>query len=383
MAVPTISIIGGGIGGLTLALSLEKAGIEYHLYERVTQLEEVGAGIWLAPNALQVMESLGTLKVISSQGHSIDRITIGTSDLSPISDHDQDFIKQEFGYSSVAIHRARFQQILYERIPSDKISLGSSLDSYSYDPDGNLSIRFENGHEVNSSHVIAADGINSRVRNQLFPNSELRYSGQTCWRGISNINLKSEFQNRGMELWGGRLRFGLSQISDREVYWFAVALAPANQSDPVGTTKQRLIDMYKSYHPMISDIIEATPDGKIMRNDISDLKPIEKWYYKRICLMGDAAHATTPNMGQGGGQAIEDAYYLTKAIQEYGLDTAFGHFQNTRQKKVNKIVTQSWRIGQVAHWKYGQSLRNILMSNIPDRLFKQQMLQLYRLDSSL
>ena len=124
MTVPTISIIGGGIGGLTLALTLERAGIDYHLYERVPKLEEVGAGIWLAPNALQVMESLGCLKAIGSQGHSIDRITIGTSDLSPISDHDQDFIKQKFGYSSIAIHRARLQQILYERIPSDKISLG-------------------------------------------------------------------------------------------------------------------------------------------------------------------------------------------------------------------------------------------------------------------
>ena len=182
-----------------------------------------------------------------------------------------------------------------------------------------------------------------------------------------------------MELWGGRQSFGLSQISNREVYWFAVALAPANESDPVGTTKQRLIDRYKSYHPMISDIIEATPDGEIMRNDISDLKPIEKWYYKRIGLMDDAAHATTPNMGQGGGQAIEDAYYLTKAIQEYGLDTAFEHFQNTRYKKVNKIVNQSWKIGQAAHWKYGQSMRNYMLKSMPDIMFKKQMLELYGL----
>ena len=121
------SIIGAGIGGLTTGLAFEKKGINYHIFERFITSNEVGAGIWLSPNALQVFEYLDLLDAIKEKGNSIDRITIGKPDLTPISDNPQDFIKAKFGYSAIAIHRAELQKILIDKLPKGKKSYALSF----------------------------------------------------------------------------------------------------------------------------------------------------------------------------------------------------------------------------------------------------------------
>ena len=106
---------------------------------------------------------------------------------------------------------------------------------------------------------------------QLFPDSKTRFSGQTCWRGVANIKLSEEFQNRGMELWGNQIRFGISKIANDKVYWFAVAMDKPNQKDDVNLKKQKLLKMYNQFHPLVKELISATSEKAILRNDINDL----------------------------------------------------------------------------------------------------------------
>ena len=115
------TIIGAGIGGLATALAFENKGIDYQIFEKANKLDEVGAGVWLAPNALQVLDSLNVLKEVISYGNIINRITIGKQDLSPISDSKQDFVKEKFGFSTIAIHRAILQKILFDKVPKEKV----------------------------------------------------------------------------------------------------------------------------------------------------------------------------------------------------------------------------------------------------------------------
>ncbi len=370
----TYSIIGAGIGGLSTALAFESAGIDYQLFERAPVLKKVGAGIWLAPNALQVLQD------VQSEGNAINRISLCQADLTPISDNFQDSILKRFGYSTVAIHRAKLQQLLYDKIPDEKKFLGKSFESFGLHSDGKIDIHFTDNTMHQTDYLIGADGIHSNVRKQLFPNSQLRYSGQTCWRGVANIKLQQEFQLRGMELWGNQIRFGLSKLSDNAVYWFAVALDNANQNDQ-SDVKEKLLNMFESFHPLVNQLISATHKDEILRNDILDLMPMNKWYDNAICLIGDAAHATTPNMGQGGAQAIEDAFYLCKCIQQHPDKNAFELFQQKRKSKVNTIVKQSWNTGKMAHWKHGQSFRNLLIKSIPKRLLEKKMMEMYRIDA--
>ena len=373
------TIIGAGIGGLTTALAFQKRGIDYEIFERATELNEVGAGIWLAPNALQVLESLDILDEVQVNGNNIDRITIGKPNLEPISDSIQDNIEKTFGYTTVAIHRARLQKVLFDKIPSNKIQLNKGFHSYQELQSGKIKVVFDDKSSVETDFLIGADGINSKVRSQLFPFSSKRYSGQTCWRGIADFQLEDKYKHRGYELWGNQIRFGISRISEGKVYWFAVVLAEENSKQNASLVKKDLTALFSDFHPLINMLINQTPLDKIIKSDINDLKPLNKWYENNICLIGDAGHATTPNMGQGGAQAIEDAFYLSNAIKEVE-GNAFELFQKRRMKKVNAIVKQSWNTGKIAHWKYGRNARNFIIQNMPNNVIEKKMIKLYELE---
>ena len=184
-----------------------------------------------------------------------------------------------------------------------------------------------------------------------------------------------------LQTWGKQYRFGLSVISEKEVYWFAVAKAAQGGKDDQSVIKEKMRNMFAEFSAPIPSIIEATPSDRIIRNDISDLAPIRTWHKGRICLIGDAAHATTPNMGQGGGQAVEDAWFLSKILkQEKNHQLAFEKFQQKRQKKVNQVVKTSWQIGKIAHIPFGQNLRNFLLRRTPKFLAEKRMLDLYSID---
>jgi flavin-dependent dehydrogenase len=128
-----------------------------------------------------------------------------------------------------------------------------------------------------------------------------------------------------------------------------------------------LVDYFYDFHPLILKILEATVPGNIILNDIIDLSPIPKWYSENICLIGDAAHATTPNMGQGACQAIEDAYIIGKLLEKNkDFNFVFGEFQKIRRKKVDYVVNTSWKIGKVSQWEKGNTMRNFFMRLIPE-----------------
>ncbi|WP_166385251.1 FAD-dependent monooxygenase [Polaribacter sp. 11A2H] len=374
------TIIGAGIGGLTTALAFEQKGIDYQIFEKAAVLNEVGAGIWLAPNALQVLESLGVLEDVITNGNFIDRITIGKQDLSPISDSHQDFIKDIFGYTTVAIHRAALQKLLFDKIPKEKIFLNKGFESFKEIAANKIEITFNDTSKTTNDFLIAADGINSKVRKQLFPESKKRYSGQTCWRGITNRVLEDHLLHRGFELWGNKIRFGISKVSKDKTYWFAVVLAKENEQVEVRLVKEKLLKMFSEFDPLIIDLIAATDIDRIIKSDIHDLKPLKKWHKNNICLIGDAGHATTPNMGQGGAQAIEDAYYLSDLIAKNKDKNVFELFQQKRQKKVDLVVNQSWMTGKMAHWKYGRGFRDFILKSVPKSIINKKMITLYQLE---
>ncbi|MEM7555775.1 MAG: FAD-dependent monooxygenase [Cyanobacteria bacterium P01_A01_bin.84] len=372
-------IIGGGIAGLTTAIALEREGFDTHVYEAQPKLSVAGAGIWMATNAMQVFERLGLAADIKGRGMPLDKIEIADFKLRPIQTTSQLLFVEQYGYSVTSILRSRLRDTLVEHY-GKPVHTGKRLDRV-LDNGKSVKAFFTDGSHVSGEILIGADGIHSSVRNQLVPNSQIRYSGQTCWRGIADISLEAPYERACVETWGKKYRFGLSVISDKEVYWFAVAKAPRGRKDNPSTVKEKLQDMYADFSEPIPSILSATPSGHIIRNDITDLQPIGDWYKGRICLIGDAAHATTPNMGQGGGQAVEDAWFLSRILKvEKDYRKAFPQFQKKRQKKVTQVVKTSWQIGKVAHLSFGQGLRNFLLRNTPKSLAEKRMLDLYSID---
>ena len=368
-----ITIVGGGITGLTTALALQKLGIQCEVYERAPQLTEVGAGIWLQPNAMKILDWLGLGATIRSEGMPLHLAELTNQNLQAISKMDVHSVKDKSSLGITSIHRARLQKVLFDALPSHLAHLGQTYEGHTVKAD-KIYVQFS-GTTIETDVVLAADGIHSAVRQQLFPNSWTRYSGQTCWRGISQMSLPADFIDKGREAWGKGIRFGFASISPSEIYWFAVAKAPENEQDEPSLRKEMLAQKFQVFHPLVGQIITHTPTTKIIRNDIIDLHRLHRWSKGKVCLIGDAAHATTPNMGQGAGQGIEDAYYLSLILKSFPKDalTAFQHFEEKRRPKVDMIVNTSWRLGQLAHSSIGQPLIKTVMKLSPQSVILKQM----------
>ena len=355
-----ISIIGAGIGGLTLGNILKQHGYDFTIYESAPEIKPVGAGIMMAVNAMQVFDQLGLKEKIENAGNKIHRITIADESLKPISKTEVLELENQYKSCNVAIHRAALQKILAENIDAEAtIKLGHSLQKI--EKQQNYILEFENKIQVESTVVFGADGIKSPIRNQILKTGTIRSAGQKCWRGLVDFDLPEKYHQEAFEIWGKGKRFGFVKISDKKVYWYACI-----NEEGFGRYLE-IADFFYDFDPLVLQLIEATTHENIICNAITDLAPIPKWYTDHLCLIGDAAHATTPNMGQGACQAIEDAYIIGKLLDNHqDFNTVFEKFQMIRRKKVDYIVHTSRTIGEVSQWKRGNAIRNFLMGLIPE-----------------
>ncbi|MBB4805526.1 2-polyprenyl-6-methoxyphenol hydroxylase-like FAD-dependent oxidoreductase [Chryseobacterium defluvii] len=355
----SISIIGAGIGGLTLGSILKRHDLDFTIYESAPEIKPVGSGIMMAVNAMQIFDQLGLKEKIESKGNKVHGISITDESLRPISKTDILNLEKKYNSCNVAIHRAELQKIMAENIGFENIQLNHSLQQIKKKE--NYILSFENGTEKESRIVFGADGIRSQVRNQILKTGNIRNAGQKCWRGLADFDLPEQFQNQALEMWGKGKRFGFVKISERQVYWYALVNEKKFRND------LDLLTVFEDFTPLISEILQATSQEKIILNDITDLSPIPKWSSENLCLIGDASHATTPNMGQGACQAIEDAYVIGKLLENNtDFNIIFEEFQKIRRKKVDYIVNTSWKIGQLSQWEYGNSLRNFFMRMLPE-----------------
>lgn len=373
----SIDIIGAGIGGLSLAIALEQKGISVRLFEQAEQFKPVGAGIILANNAMQVYRKLGLKETIEENGNRISAMNITQENLVPISEVDLAYFENKHKVKNIAIHRGTLQEILINALKTTEIHLDHRLVSIDT-IENNFFLCFENGKRIHSATLIGADGIKSQVRNILLPGKQIRKANQVCWRGVTDFALPNQYKNELNEAWGKKDRFGFVQIAENKVYWYA--LKSFNGSIQEFTEKD-LAMQYAKYHPLVKDIINSTPIKSINTAEITDLKPSYHWYSKQVCLIGDAAHATTPNLGQGACQAIEDADMLAECLNKYETNKAFEIFQKLRLPKAHKVVKTSWMLGKIAHLSNPLfiKLRNQTMRMVPSSINRKQSEEIFQI----
>lgn len=370
-----IDIIGGGIGGLSVALILQRNGFKVTVFESAIDIKPVGAGIILANNAMQVFRKYNLQDKLENAGNKISFMKITDPQLKPLSIVNLSPYEKKHHVSNVAIHRSELQKILTEEVGLKNILLSKRLSIIKKNE--NYELEFDDHSKRNSHMIIGADGIHSVVRDQLFPKGIIRKAGQICWRGICKFDLPQKYHHELNEAWGKGRRFGFVKISPVDVYWYALINdTEENRNTDINT-------LFINFHPGVSDIIHATPKEKIIFNDIIDMKPISHWQEGNVCLIGDAAHAMTPNMGQGACQAIEDAYILGKYLRsETNIKEALRLYEKKRIKKAQALVNTSWSIGKMAHIENSGAvwLRNTIMRVLPDSISERQMRWIFEID---
>lgn len=337
-------VVGGGIGGLTAAIALRRAGVDVDVYEQAPELREVGAGIGLASNALRALRVLGLADELESESVAGVQGGIRRPDGEVLVSIAADELSRKMGRVAV-VHRAALLALLRRHVEESRIHLGRRCVTVSQDSNG-VTAEFDTGETAHADGLVSAEGLRSNVRAQLFGNPAIRYAGYTAWRTIVKA---SDVEPTIAETWGRGCRFGIVPMAGERVYWFAVQNVPEGQRDPAGGKKQVLAELFRGWHRPIEELIAAAEEELILRNDIYDIDPLPRFVSGRVALLGDAAHAMTPNLGQGACQAIEDSVVLAATLQsKREIEAAFVEYERRRLARTRKILLWSRRVGKVA-----------------------------------
>ncbi len=322
----TAIVVGAGIGGVTAAVALQRCGWQVTVLERAPELGEVGAGISVWPSAVAVLEAIGVKGVEKAAAVSKPagmrtpdgRWVVAAADLGV--------------EIPVMIHRAQLHDLITAEFgPAVTVRTGYDVTTITQD-DAGVTIN----DDLRGDLVVAADGIRSTIRTTLAPDHRgPQYSGYTAYRGIADV----EIDDGGGETWGRGQRFGFARLIDGRIYWYATANQPAGQS---GGPKA-----FSDWHDPIPEILAGTE--AVLQNDIYDLAlPLVPFAQGRVVLLGDAAHAMTPNLGRGACSAIEDAGALARHLDEStDLSTALARYDAERRPATTKLIKRSRGIGRV------------------------------------
>lgn len=376
-----ILILGGGIAGLTTAIALQRKNIDFTVYEAVPEIKAIGSGISLAGNAMKVLEQLQVAEKVKARGHVITSMIIQDEKGHYISALDTRKFTREYGMYNIAIHRSVLHEVLLGEIPPGRIQTGKKAIGFN-EKENSVELKFDDGTEAEGAAVIVADGIHSAIRKQLLPNSTPRYAGYTCWRGI--VENTWGIEDQAVEAWGPTGRIGYVPIGDNKVYWFACKNAPYQDERMKQLSREALKKNFESFAHPVPQIIEQTPVENIIWNDIVDLKPIPRFAFNRLLLIGDAAHATTPNLGQGACLGIEDALSIAELLEHHENPVkAFELFEQTRLKRAHFIVNTSHRVGKLAQVenRFLVRLRNALFRLLPESINERQLKQVLAITS--
>jgi 2-polyprenyl-6-methoxyphenol hydroxylase-like FAD-dependent oxidoreductase len=343
----TAVVVGGGIGGLASAVALRSAGWEVRVLERGEALREVGAGITLWPNALHALDLLGVGGRVRAQG--VIEAGAGFRDQagSWLFRTDTRALEQRYG-PSILIRRSSLLAILADALPPGAVTLSTEVTGIVERPD-HVRVEHRAGTapgDLTADLVVAADGIRSRIRALLWPGARgPRYVGYTTWRFVTPV---LDIDAEVTESWGRGERVGIFPFGDGTFYSYLSATIPPDHSvgDELGELKRR----FAGWHAPIPTLLDSITAADVLRHDIYRLPPLRTFVTRRVALVGDAAHAMTPDLGQGGCMSLEDAVELARRLDDGSADPAAGlaRYDRLRRRRTQAIARRSAISGRFA-----------------------------------
>ncbi|GCB45151.1 FAD-dependent monooxygenase [Streptomyces sp. NL15-2K] len=363
----TAVVAGGGIGGLAVALGLRRVGWDVSVVERAPVLADVGAGISLHANGLRALDVLGVGQAVRAAARPQYTGGTRTPDGGWLSRMDGAALERELGTPIVGIPRADLHRLLRAALPAECLVVGAEVTTVDRTEPGRVRIPLDDG-VLDADLLVAADGVNSRLRTQLFPaHPGPAYSGSTVLRAITEHPVDALSTDFAVT-WGPGAEFGHVVFADGRAEWHAVlnSAAGVRHDDPLAAMRRR----FRDWHDPIPRLLDATRPDAVLHHDIRELvTPLPSFAVGRIALLGDAAHAMTPNLGQGACQALEDAAVLAAALAaEPTVESALTRYDTQRRPRsqsVARAARQAGRMGQQLTHSMAIALRNTALRLAP------------------
>jgi salicylate hydroxylase len=352
--VPRVAIIGGGIGGLTAANALSRAGIEVAVYEAAAELKEIGAGVALHANAMRVLRAIGVEDGVRKvAGRSEWAVTRNGKTGRVISKTSRTQQAAAFGVQSATVHRADLLDVLAGALPPGLVTLGKRCTRV--EPDGATAVaRFADGSEIEADVIIGADGIHSAVRTSLFGPDDPRFTGKICYRSViptAAVSGSGPSADNGQWL-GPHGTIVLYPLRGEELINVVCHYDDdgyRHESWITECSREEVLGRYAGWHESLLRLFAA--GNTWYKWALYDRDPIPRWTRGRVTLLGDAAHPMLPYLGQGACQALEDGAVLATALTAEAADplTGLARYEGTRRPRASRVVLTARERGLSNH----------------------------------
>lgn len=352
MAEP-VAIIGAGLGGLTCALALVRAGIRVRVFEQAPVLGEVGAGITMSPNASRILIHLGLGDGLAREGFVPERqwTQVLTTGAVLVDKPRGAEMAERYGAPYVHIHRADLHAMLCAALlAADPAAIHLDHQLIGISQSRGISLRFANGALHRAALVVGADGVKSVVRDQMFNTRPPQFTGQVAWRGIVPVErLPASVQAMppGIHIGDKRLfmRYPVRHGALLNYAAFVNLEGWSEEGWAIPSTIDELLGHYADAEPAVQAIIRATPEDQLYKWALHAREPLDSWIAGQVTLLGDAAHAMLPFMGQGAASSIEDGLVLARCLAAFPPAEALTRYEAARKDYTTRIQTQSRLLG--------------------------------------
>lgn len=348
-----VIIIGAGMGGLATGIALQQAGYKVEIYDRVRELRPAGAAISLWSNGVKVLNRLGLGPAIAQVGGQMDQMTYYNHQGEMLTSFSLQPLIDQVGQRPYPVTRTELQQLLLDAIVPGTIQLGAKCIGVEQDEQSVTAI-FENGDRVTGDLLISADGTHSILRNYVVGKTlERRYVGYVNWNGLVPIS-EDLAPKTSWDLYvGHHQRASFMPVGGDRFYFFLDVPLPKGTTGSAETHQQDLAIAFKDWAAPVQTLIQRLDPDTTNRVEIHDIEPLEKLVRGRVALIGDAAHSTAPDLGQGGCQALEDAWVLTNYLHTTNLSVvdALQRYESARLDRVADIIDRARTRSNITHGK--------------------------------
>jgi FAD-dependent urate hydroxylase len=352
-------IIGAGIGGLAAATALKQAGIECVVYEAIKESKPVGAAISIWPNGVKCLRHLGLGDILETYGGNMRAIAyLSHQDGSELTRFSLEPLVARVQHPPYPIARSELQHAMLAHWGRDSVHFDHRVTHYTQDETGVMAW-FENGASAKGDILIAADGSRSSLRTQVLNFTPTRrYAGYVNWNGLVEIDPLIAATDTWTTYVGEGKRVSLMPISGNRFYFFFDVPLPAGLEQNRDSLREDLYSYFSGWAPQVQRLISKISPQQTNRIEIHDIDPFAQLVNGRVALLGDAAHCTTPDIGQGGSAALEDAVVLGQLFQQYPDDNCeaiFGRYEKARQNRVSDLVLKARKRCDMTHGKNWQA----------------------------